>query len=184
MPKRSAQNFRRVNSVCGTSSGEIGTKPAELRARLMTRPLIARTATTPSAAASICGMLVAAMAGQEQRQYPRIGLGLPVTLQLLGRGQVSRRAAGHLARRLLLQVDRDRSRSTAASRSCCRPTAARPARRPGRVVRTVAYKGFAVLFDQDDGGAIEEFIRDLTPLPLESRAALLSSVLKPEIEIY
>ena len=54
----------------------------------------------------------------------------------------------------------------------------------GRVVRTVAYKGFAVLFDQDDGGAIEEFIRELTPLPLESRAALLSSVLKPEIEIY
>ena len=54
----------------------------------------------------------------------------------------------------------------------------------GRVIRTVAYKGFAVLFDQDDGGAIEEFIRDLTPLPLESRAALLSSVLKPEIEIY
>ena len=37
---------------------------------------------------------------------------------------------------------------------------------------------------RDDGGAIEEFIRDLTPLPLESRAALLSSVLKPEIEIY
>ena len=29
-------------------------------------------------------------------------------LQLLGRGQVERRAAGHLARRLLLQVDRDR----------------------------------------------------------------------------
>ena len=54
----------------------------------------------------------------------------------------------------------------------------------GRVVRTVAYKGFAVLFDQDDGGAIEDFIRELTPLPLESRAALLSSVLKPEIEIY
>ena len=53
----------------------------------------------------------------------------------------------------------------------------------GRVVRTVAYKGFAVLFDQDDGGAIEDFIRELTPLPLESRAALLSSVLKPEIEI-
>jgi hypothetical protein len=54
----------------------------------------------------------------------------------------------------------------------------------GRVIRTVAYKGFAVLFDQDDGGAVEEFIRELTPLPLESRAALLSSVLKPEIEIY
>ena len=54
----------------------------------------------------------------------------------------------------------------------------------GRVVRTVAYKGFAVLFDVDDGGAIEKFIRDLTPLPHESRAELLSAVLKPEIEIY
>ena len=54
----------------------------------------------------------------------------------------------------------------------------------GRVVRTVAYKGFAVLFDEDDGGAIEDFIRDLTPLPQEGRAALLSSTLKPEIQIY
>jgi len=41
-----------------------------------------------------------------------------------------------------------------------------------------------VLYDQDDGGAIEEYIRDLTPLPQESRAALLGSLLKPEIQIY
>jgi hypothetical protein len=48
----------------------------------------------------------------------------------------------------------------------------------------VAYKGFAVLFDQDDSGSLDEFIRDITPLPQESRAALISSVLKPEIQIY
>ena len=41
-----------------------------------------------------------------------------------------------------------------------------------------------MLFDQDDSGAMEDFIRELTPLPQESRAALLSSVLKPEIQIY
>ena len=33
--------------------------------------------------------MLSGMAGQEQRQNPRIGLGLPVTLQLLGKGQVS-----------------------------------------------------------------------------------------------
>ena len=38
MPNRSAQYFRRENNVFGTSSGEIGTKPADLRAKLMTRP--------------------------------------------------------------------------------------------------------------------------------------------------
>ena len=54
----------------------------------------------------------------------------------------------------------------------------------GRVVRTLAYKGFAVLFDQDDGVGVDELIRDLASLPQESRAAALSEKLKPEIQIY
>ena len=54
----------------------------------------------------------------------------------------------------------------------------------GRVVRTVAYKGFAVLFDEADTSSLDELLRDLTPLPQESRAALLSTVLRPEIRIY
>jgi len=54
----------------------------------------------------------------------------------------------------------------------------------GRVVRTVAYRGFAVLFDQDDTSSLDELLHDLTPLPQEGRAALLSTVLRPEIQIY
>ena len=41
-----------------------------------------------------------------------------------------------------------------------------------------------MLFDQDDAGSLDELLRDLTPLPQESRAALLSAVLRPEIQIY
>jgi hypothetical protein len=123
------------------------------------------------------------MAGTEQRQYPRLGLGLPVTLVLLGRGQVSAelqdisRGGCFFKSREVVPLDRRISvaLSVEGGKTC---------QASGRVVRTVAYKGFAVLFDQDDGGAIEEFIRDLTPLPQESRAALLSSLLKPEIQIY
>jgi hypothetical protein len=123
------------------------------------------------------------MGATEQRQYPRLGLGLPVTLMLLGKGQVSAelqdisRGGCFFKSREPVPMDRRISvvLSAAGGKSC---------QASGRVVRTVAYKGFAVLFDQDDGGAIDEFIRDLTPLPQESRAAVLSSRLKPEIQIY
>ena len=128
-------------------------------------------------------MLVLVMAGTEQRQYPRIGLGLPVTLQLLGRGSVAAElqdiSRGGCFFKSAEHVPIDRRISVVLSAN-----GGRTCQASGRVVRTVAYKGFAVLFDQDDGGAIDDFIRELTPLPLESRAALLSSVLKPEIEIY
>src|SRR5438477_3145396 len=130
----------------------------------------------------ICGMLQR-MGWSEQREYPRLGLGLPVTLLFLGRGQfeaelqdISRGgcffksdATVALDKRISVVLSANGGKTCQAS---------------GRVVRTVAYKGFAVLFDEDDGGAIDDFIRELTPLPQESRAALLSSVLKPEIEIY
>ena len=123
------------------------------------------------------------MAGIEQRQFPRLGLGLPVTLMLLGRGPVAAElqdiSQGGCFFKSREPVPLDRRISvmlTAEGGKTCQAS--------GRVVRTVAYRGFAVLFDQDDGGAIEDFIRDLTPLPQESRAAKLSSLLKPEIQIY
>ena len=123
------------------------------------------------------------MAGQEQRQYPRLGLGLPVTLMLLGRGEVSAElqdiSRGGCFFKSSEAVPVDRRISVVLS-----ATGGKTVQASGRVVRTVAYKGFAVLFDQDDGGAIEEFIRDLAPLLQEGRAALLSSTLKPEIQIY
>ena len=123
------------------------------------------------------------MGAMEQRQYPRLGLGLPVTLSLLGKGQVHAElqdiSRGGCFFTALTQVPLDRRISVTLSANGGKTIQA-----SGRVVRTLAYKGFAVLFDQDDGGAIEEFIRDLTPLPQESRAALLGSLLKPEIQIY
>ena len=123
------------------------------------------------------------MAEADKRQYPRIGLGLPVTLQLLGRGQFAAElqdiSRGGCFFKSSESVPINRRISVVLSAN-----GGKTCQASGRVVRTVAYKGFAVLFDQDDGGAIEDFIRELTPLPLESRAALLSSVLKPEIEIY
>jgi hypothetical protein len=123
------------------------------------------------------------MAGMEQRQSPRLGLGLPVTLVFLGKGQVAAelqdisRGGCFFKSRELVPLDRRISVLLSAS-------GGKTCQASGRVIRTVAYKGFAVLFDQDDSTTVDEFIRDLTPLPLEGRAALLSSVLKPEIQIY
>ena len=105
------------------------------------------------------------MAAQEQRQHPRLGLGLPVTLMLLGRGEVSAelqdisRGGCFFKSGETVPVDR---RISVVLTSV---NGGKTVHASGRVVRTVAYKGFAVFFDEDDGGAIEEFIRDLTPLP-------------------
>lgn len=123
------------------------------------------------------------MAATEQRQYPRLGLGLPVTLVFLGKGEVDAelqdisRGGCFFKSKQPVPVDRRISVVlSAASGKTCQAS--------GRVIRTVAYRGFAVLFDGDEGEPIDELIRDLTPLPMESRAALLSAVLKPEIQIY
>jgi hypothetical protein len=121
------------------------------------------------------------MAGVEQRQYPRLGLGLPVTLVFAERGQalpgeLQDISCGGCFFKSSAPVDVDRRISVvlqvASGRSC---------RASGRVVRTVAYRGFAVLFDDD--GSVADFIRDFAPLTQERRAALLREVLKPEIQI-
>jgi hypothetical protein len=123
------------------------------------------------------------MGGTEQRQYPRLGLGLPVTLVLLGRAPIEAElqdiSRGGCFFKAHEAVALDRRISVALSAE-----GGKTCQASGRVVRTVAYKGFAVLFDEDDGGSIDEFIRDLTPLPQQTRAEVLGHLLKPEIQIY
>ncbi len=142
--------------------------------------------------------MLARMGWSEQRQYPRLGLGLPVTLLFLGQGGAGQGGAGagqggtgEVAAELQdisrggcffksnATVSVDKRISVVLS-----ATGGKTCQASGRVVRTVAYKGFAVLFDEDDMSSMDELLHDLTPLPQESRAALLSAVLRPEIQIY
>ena len=127
------------------------------------------------------------MGRSEQRQYPRLGLGLPVTLLFLGgqsrNGQVEAElqdiSRGGCFFKSNLEMALDKRISVVLS-----ATGGKTCQASGRVVRTVAYKGFAVLFDETDTSSLDELLRDLSPLPQESRAALLSNVLRPEIQIY
>ena len=121
--------------------------------------------------------------GSEQRQFPRFGLGLPVTLVFTDRGQ---RVSGELQdiscggcffkARAPVDVDRHIAvvLSDAAGKTC---------RASGRVVRTQAYTGFAVLFDDAGSAAVGEFIKGFAPLGQAERVAFLSTELLPEIEI-
>jgi hypothetical protein len=136
--------------------------------------------------------MLARMGWSEQRQYPRLGLGLPVTLLFLGSGG----AGGHGGTGEVAAELQDISRGGCFFKSnvpisidkrisvVLSATGGKTCQASGRVVRTVAYKGFAVLFDEDDMSSMDELLHDLLPLPQESRAALLSTVLRPEIQIY
>jgi hypothetical protein len=123
------------------------------------------------------------MGWSEQRQYPRLGLGVPVTLLFLGHGQIEAElqdiSRGGCFFKSSAPVEVDRRISVVLSAN-----GGKTCQASGRVVRTVAYRGFAVLFDEADTSSLDELLRDLTPLPQESRAALLSTVLRPEIQIY
>jgi hypothetical protein len=136
--------------------------------------------------------MLARMGWSEQRQYPRLGLGLPVTLLFLGSGGAGDHGGtGEVAAELQdisrggcffksnVPITVDKRISVVLS-----ATGGKTCQASGRVVRTVAYKGFAVLFDEDDMSSMDELLHDLLPLPQESRAALLSTVLRPEIQIY
>ena len=131
--------------------------------------------------------MLAWMGWSEQRQYPRLGLGLPVTLLFLGgqsrNGQVEAElqdiSAGGCFFKSNIEMAIDKRISVVLS-----ATGGKTCQASGRVIRTLAYKGFAVLFDETDTSALDELLRELTPLPQESRAALLSTVLRPEIQIY
>ena len=121
---------------------------------------------------------------EEQRQYPRFGLGLPVTLVFGERrqkipGELQDISCGGCFFKSHVVVDLDRRISVvlcdAAGRTC---------RASGRVVRTTAYKGFAVLFDDEGSVAVGDFIKGFAPLAPAARIAFLSTELKPEIEIF
>jgi hypothetical protein len=122
------------------------------------------------------------MDGGEQRQYPRFGLGLPVRLLFSERGievggELQDISRGGCFFKSVAKVDVDRKISIVFSLShgnTCRAS--------GHVIRTTAYKGFAVLFE-DVNDSTSAFIRDLTVLPQDKRATFLTSVLNPEIQI-
>lgn len=123
------------------------------------------------------------MGAVDQRQYPRFGFGLPVTLVFSDPGQ---EVAGELQDLSLggcffksaAQVDKGRRISVLFS-----DTTGKTFEGSGRVIRTQAYRGFAVLFDASSDG-INDIIRDLSPLSQEERAEFLGARLKPEIRIY
>jgi hypothetical protein len=127
--------------------------------------------------------MATARLAQEQRQFQRFGLGLPVTLVFGGRGEsvageLQDISCGGCFFKSRASVDVDRRISLvleAASGKTCRAS--------GRVVRTQAYRGFAVLFDDEGSLAVGDFIKGFAPLSPEGRVAYLSTELQPEIQI-
>jgi hypothetical protein len=121
--------------------------------------------------------------GAEQRQYPRFGLGLPVTLVFGERrqsipGELQDISCGGCFFKSRVAVDIDRQISVVLADS-----SGRTCRASGRVVRTLAYTGFAVLFDDDGSRAVGDFIKGFAPLTQADRVARLSTELMPEIQI-
>ena len=128
-------------------------------------------------------MTLEATQGDEQRQHPRFGLGLPVTLLFGARkqslpGELQDISCGGCFFKSLVTVDVDRRIAVVL-----RDATGRPCRATGRVVRTMAYKGFAVLFDDEGSRAVAEFIKGFGPLSPADRVARLSAELRPEIQI-
>ena len=123
------------------------------------------------------------MDGGEQRQYPRFGLGLPVTLLFSDRGlevggELQDISRGGCFFKSTVKVDVDRKISLVFSLN----QGGNTCRASGHVIRTTAYKGFAVLFD-DVNDSVFDLIRDLTVLPQEKRVTFLTNVLSPQIQI-
>ena len=121
--------------------------------------------------------------GPDQRQHPRFGLGLPVTLVfgdhgLRVSGELQDISSGGCFFKARTAVDVGRRISVVladAGGHTCRAS--------GRVVRTLAYRGFAVLFDEAGSLAVGEFIKGFGPLAPADRVAFLSHELVPEIQI-
>ena len=129
-------------------------------------------------------MTLEATQGDEQRQHPRFGLGLPVTLLFGARkqsvpGELQDISCGGCFFKSRVSVDVDRPIAVVlvdASGKRCRAS--------GRVIRTLAYKGFAVLFDDEGSRAVGELIKGFGPLSPTDRAARLLIELQPEIQIF
>jgi hypothetical protein len=122
--------------------------------------------------------------GSEQRQHPRFGMGVPVTLVFSARGQsvageLQDISGGGCFFKSTASVELDHRISlvlAGVSGKTCRAS--------GRVVRTQAYRGFAVLFDDEGSRAITDFISTFPSLDQARRTALLSAELMPEIQIF
>jgi PilZ domain len=119
----------------------------------------------------------------DQRQYPRLGLGLPVTLLFSDpeqkvAGELQDLSLGGCFFKSSRQLDMNTRISVMFSDNTGKTFEA-----SGRVVRTMAYRGFAVLFVSSAEG-INDIIRDISQLTQEERARFLGAVLKPEIRIY
>jgi hypothetical protein len=128
-------------------------------------------------------MNVETLATGDLRQHQRFGLGLPVTLVFGIRrqkipGELQDISRGGCFFKSRVAVDLDRRISVVL-----RDATGHTCRASGRVVRTTAYKGFAVLFDDEGSVAVGDFIKDFAPLAPEARVAFLSTELKPEIQI-
>jgi hypothetical protein len=121
--------------------------------------------------------------GHEQRQHPRFGLGLPVTLLFGPRkhpvpGELQDISCGGCFFKSRVMVDIDRRIMVVLA-----DTSGRTFRATGRVVRTQAYQGFAVLFDDAGTRAIARLIEGFAHLSPADRVARLSTELRPEIQI-
>ncbi|MDB4982745.1 MAG: hypothetical protein JWM82_3497 [Myxococcales bacterium] len=124
-----------------------------------------------------------ARVAEEQRQHQRFGLGLPVTLVFGERAEsfdseLQDISCGGCFFKSRATVDVDRRISlllAASSGKTCRAS--------GRVVRTLAYRGFAVLFDDEGSLAVGDFIKGFAPLSQSGRVAYLSAELEPKIQI-
>ncbi|HEX3698866.1 MAG TPA: PilZ domain-containing protein [Polyangia bacterium] len=122
------------------------------------------------------------MDGVEQRQYPRFGLGVPVTLVFSARGVSADGELQDISRggcffKSTIKVDIHRKISVVFSSD-----RGQTWRASGSVIRTVAYRGFAVLFEEGTE-PLDEVLQELARQPQESRAAFLTTILNPKIEI-
>lgn len=122
------------------------------------------------------------MDGVEQRQYPRFGLGVPVTLVFSARGvsaqgELQDISQGGCFFKSTATVDVDRKISVVFSSG-----RGQTWRATGSVIRTVAYRGFAVLFEAGTE-SLNDVLQELARQPQEDRAAFLSGILDPQIEI-
>jgi hypothetical protein len=121
--------------------------------------------------------------GQEQRQHPRFGLGLPVTLLFGPRkqpvpGELQDISRGGCYFKSQIEVDIDRRIMIVLW-----DNSGKTFRATGRVVRTEAYQGFAVLFDDTGTRGIAGLIEAFADLEPEERIARLSTTLRPEIQV-
>ena len=122
------------------------------------------------------------MEAVEQRQYPRFGLGVPVRLVFSARGLS---AAGELQDisqggcffKSSVKVDLDRKISVVFSSG-----RGQTWRASGSIIRTVAYRGFAVLFEEGTE-PLTDVLQELARQPQDNRAAFLARILDPQVEI-